>query len=1382
MKNFTLFVLFVLFLILQNKDVFSQNVFNKNISNYVCVDRFGKKVDNNKLQLYDDSLISWKYEIIETLCFKLFISKDNNYYKFFGDSSTIEAQKKRVALKQVFEDISTIFNTGSSSLATDSKPKIEVIFYDENSSVGGLGIPFFEVPINNNGIIVNSLILSALITTQDVTEGTTYHNSFYGRLKINIHNIMNFDISSTKFSNLDFYSIILHEIFHMLGFGSSVLSMDTSVQQDYFTYFDNFIYFKENNTGNLIKMIIRENGKYTFNKDFKSEYLIKNDIGKLIFKTNDGSQIPLLTENTFEYGSNLSHINSEERYKKYVMYPALSNGEYRRKPSLDEMRILATLGYKLTNIYGYGADTTRFEVYDEQQISSPFAKNIIIKDRAKLNEEFELNLTDFDVELANKTKIIINANNINFDSLYFSSNIIDEKNPSIKIYYSYTYPLDLLINYQIIEDTLESNMGTITFKLRLDSTLCQENGNYILNGGFEVTNGPHNSSSDVYYDSLGNVLSSSYNIPFWNLSYASENFLRMKNKRIGDIINFLYNSLLKERDYENGLAFPSYFVDSYENDTYVMPDSYDKSEFNKSYINFDWGYEVRHPLEERSKYKSDIYNEFIFQKIKLPRSKKLIFSGYFYNNYRSWNNLTINEYDTLSNERIIVTLDTINPIINLNKYLSIPPFDFNDENLLINFTTKNDFGRKIIYSLLPEENKWSNLKSKPFYVDNEDQYIFISTNTDRLLYDSLRFSNLNNNRIIGILKDHNSQKWITDTALTVFFHQIQLDDIVIRESFLGIEGNVSKINPCLGDIVTYTYKISQDDIDSIFDASFYCILDKGLRYISGDFTNVNGQLVCNISKDKFDKNGNYYIHFETLIEDDESNIGKYIFAKIYPMNFDTTKIKSLGRYAVELMPVRRLDIIKEVSDYTNYVCDNQRLHIRYKIINNTNVDLRDVDLIFKIELYDDSLKKYIDYDFTKDTTYNYYNSYDYKYNPESEDYSFIWEVNGVQFRSFRWQMETNFLLPPPYYYFDEYGLLHIRGPLNGKPMDNNNNPDTMNIDIYYRIPKDVEYLKIRITDSTNFNGDACNLAATQNEFEIKRTNFTKKMKADTTTCADFVEVKTGYPDYLNIWDDGFVGDTRIITNNGLYAVKIIDSNNCYFLDTIKVTFDTTRQNWKPIKLGISKITANKNSQIQVAINIPNDRSVTNNYSHYSYDVTYNKNYLKFIDFANSQQILENDSLITIRITSKLNNKNSFDSIKTIISFHTLSSIDTTIIYINNFNFYDFYCSNDTTSLQQIVNINDYEPVSKKLSIDNLYPVPVIDKLNFILSTPKEALISIIIYDMLGKKVKQYSNIPMNNVMTKVSIDVSVLCPGLYYLQVIDSNHSQFVSSKFIIMK
>lgn len=1378
------FVLLIIFLILQNKDVFSQDVFkfNKNISNFVCVDRYGKKVDKNILQVYDDSLISWKYEIIETLCFKLFISKDNNYYKFFGDSSSLEAQKKRVALKQVFEDISTIFNTGSSSLTSDSKPKIEVIFYDENSSEGGLGIPFFEVPINNNGLIVNSLILSALITTQDVTEGTIYHNSFYGRLKINIHNIMNYDISSTKFSNLDFYSIILHEIFHMLGFGSSVLSMDTSVQQDYFTYFDNFIYFKENSTGNLIKMIIRENGKYTFNKDFKSEYLIKNDIGKLIFKTNDGSQIPLLTENTFEYGASLSHINSEERYKKYVMYPTLSNGEYRRKPSLDEMRILATLGYKLTNIYGYGADTTRFEVYDKQQISSPFAKNIIIKDRAKLNEEFELNLTDFDVVLSNKTKIIINANNINFDSLYISSKIIDDKNPNIKIYYSYLYPLDLLINYQILEDSLESNMGTVTFKLKLDTALCQENGNYILNGGFEVTNGPHIYSSLVSYDSLGNVVSSNYNIPFWNLSSAVENFIRIKTKKIGDEINFLYSRFYFkiQHDYTNGLAFPSYYLNSYENAKYVMPDSYDKSEFNKSYINFDWGYEIIGDVRKNTKYNIYPYNEFIFQKIKLPQKKKLIFSGYFYNNYKSWNNCTINDYDTLANERILVTLDTINPIINLNKYFIEPPYYHNERNLLVCFVTKNDFGRKIINSLLPEENKWSNLKSKPFIVNNENNYLFISTNTDRKLVDSIKFTNYTNNFIKYRMSQEGSD-WL-DTAIASVYHQIQIDNLIIRESFLGIDGTVSKINPCLGDIVTYTYKISQDDIDSIFDASFYCILDKGLRYVSGDFTDVNGQLVCNIKKEKFDKDGNYYIHFNVLVEDEESNIGKYKFAKIYPMNFDTTKIKSLGRYAVELIPVKSLDIIKEVSDNTNYVCDNQRLHIRYKIINNTNVDLRDVDLIFKIELYDDSLKKYIVYDFTKDTTYNYYNSYDYTYNRESEDYAFLWEINGVPFRTFRWQAETNFLLPPPYYYFDEYGLLHIRGPLNGKPMDNNNNPDTMNIDIYYRIPKDVEYVKIRITDSTNFNGDACNLAATQNEFEIKRTNFTKKMKADTTTCADFVEVKTGYPDYLNIWEDGFVGDTRIITKNGLYAVKIIDTNNCYFLDTIKVTFDTTRQNWAPIKLGISKITANKNSQIQVVINIPNDRAVINNYSYYSYDVTYNKNYLKFVDFANSQQILENDSLITIRITSKLNNKSSFDSTKTIISFHTLTSIDTTIIYINNFNFYDFYCSNDTTSLKQIVNINDYEPYSKKLSIDNLYPIPVIDKLNFILSTPKDALISIIIYDILGRKINEQNSILMDNIITKISLDVSLQSNGIYFLKVIDNKNSQSLYTKFLIMK
>jgi hypothetical protein len=814
-----------------------------------------------------------------------------------------------------------------------------------------------------------------------------------------------------------------------------------------------------------------------------------------------------------------------------------------------------------------------------------------------------------------------------------------------------------------------------------------------------------------------------------------------------------------------------------------MPDSFDKSEFNKSYINLDWAYVTKVIRGKDSMQNNSLYNEFIFQKIKLPINKKLIFSGYFYNNYFSFNNSTLNDYDTLSNERILVTLDTINPIINLNKQIPIDTSARLAEADQICRVNKNDFGNKIIYSFLPELKKWKNIKSKPFTVNNESNYLFISMNTDRdrLIYDSLRIRK-KDYYFMQYLLEKKDITWL-DSAMILVVHQIQLDNLIIRESYLGLEGSVNKINPCLGDIVTFTYKVSQDDIDSIFDASFYCILDKGLRYISGDFININGQLVCNISKEKFDKEGNYFIHFDVLVENNESNVGKYLFSKIYPMNFDTTKIKSLGRYAVELMPVKNIDITKEVVQFSDYVCDNQRLHIRYKITNNSNVNLSNVDFIFQIETYSDSLKKYIKYNYTKDTTYDYYNSYDYQFNPDSRNYAFLWEFNGIPFKSFTGNLMTNNINPPPYFYFDEEGCLHIRTPLNSKPVDNQNYPDTNYIDIYYRIPKDLSYVKIRITDSTNFNGEACNLLSTQHEFEIKRTSFSKKMIADTTTCEDNIEINTGYPNYLNIWEDDFVGYERRITKSGVYKVKIIDTNNCFFIDSVKVTFDTTRQNWATIKLSNSKIVVNNNSQFQVLLEIPNDRAIVNNYSHYSYDVTFNKNYIKFINFINSQQISENDSLITIRITDKLNNKKSFDTSNIAISFYSLSPIDKTIININNFIFYDFYCSNDTTSLRLEIGIKDTQTSSKILAIDNLYPIPVSNKLNFILSTPKEALISIIIFDVLGRKVnEQYSNIPMNNLTTKISIDVSFLSSGLYYLQIIDSNHSQTVFSKFIIIQ
>ncbi len=87
---------------------------------------------------------------------------------------------------------------------------------------------------------------------------------------------------------------------------------------------------------------------------------------------------------------------------------------------------------------------------------------------------------------------------------------------------------------------------------------------------------------------------------------------------------------------------------------------------------------------------------------------------------------------------------------------------------------------------------------------------------------------------------------------------------------------------------------------------------------------------------------------------------------------------------------------------------------------------------------------------------------------------------------------------------------------------------------------------LTITDSIG-----CKFTDTVEVTEFQLPEFS--LSADTVICPETQIVLTFASDYTHVWNDTLFADTLLINNAGTYKLTLIDTNNCQFSDTVKVT-------------------------------------------------------------------------------------------------------------------------------------------------------------------------------------------------------------------------------------
>ncbi len=379
------------------------NVIDQNGKKYRLIDLLvNRNTNSNGNSLNRSALIN----CTSTSYFNLFF-EDGSGMEIVVDplQNNINAAR-RATVCQVFQDLSAFIN--SPLTATGNKVNIWIrninnLQLPSTNGLLGVGSGFYNLPssVTTSGIADNEVWRTihsgvdsyANVSAPLVSSGTNSNASgsfYHGYLALNFNNnnvpaiVWNTNTTTANFSsNYDLYSVVLHEMMHVLGFNTLInengLSRFNSPNYKYFARYDQFL--KSNSNINLLK-------NAATSTLFGNEYNL-NNIGvnvlrpncSILGNVNEGpgldntvcaaaikfvgstNTVPVYTPACYENGSSLSHFEDQHyptcnsnlyggNNNYFLMCNGGGTGVTRRYLKPEERNALCDIGYTTNNVFG----------------------------------------------------------------------------------------------------------------------------------------------------------------------------------------------------------------------------------------------------------------------------------------------------------------------------------------------------------------------------------------------------------------------------------------------------------------------------------------------------------------------------------------------------------------------------------------------------------------------------------------------------------------------------------------------------------------------------------------------------------------------------------------------------------------------------------------------------------------------------------------------------------------------------------------------------------------------------------------------------------------------------------------------------------------------
>jgi len=261
---------------------------------------------------------------------------------------------------QVFTDLAELLAPAVNP-CDGSLPVVEIqvlpSITDTSTSTVGIASSYYR-NFANSGIIHGEVFKNINGAANSLNNlGGTFH----GYLAVNFAPTINWhlDLDTLPPGNkYDLYSLILHEVSHLLGFGS-LINFDgnsklTGTSPGLYSKFDTYLRV---NGGNYL--INNFDSCYTVGFNADTSFLTLGCPNIIFDGINAGQQFVYAPAN-YMIGSSLSHFDDNcpsVGANDFVMNSTLGLGEMNRVPTPGEVKTLCDIGYEITGIFG---DSTLF--------------------------------------------------------------------------------------------------------------------------------------------------------------------------------------------------------------------------------------------------------------------------------------------------------------------------------------------------------------------------------------------------------------------------------------------------------------------------------------------------------------------------------------------------------------------------------------------------------------------------------------------------------------------------------------------------------------------------------------------------------------------------------------------------------------------------------------------------------------------------------------------------------------------------------------------------------------------------------------------------------------------------------------------------------------
>lgn len=440
---------------------------------------------------------------------------------YFETDLLTQAQKD--VIQQVYTDLSYLIRPGA-TLPGGATGGVAIQILDPSSNMPDYalagGTPFFwELGSGITSGSVWKYINTGVDPLLNLNLGVNYHG--YMMVRSTPLDGNSWYVSSTEedvnYNEYDFYSVILHEALHILGFYSTILDDGRSVLSSWspsgepglYSMFDMHL-FKYNGSG-YDKVINTGTDCY---ETFFNSMELEGQCGNLRFvfdHSNEADNEIIYSDYDYYDGSSYSHFlcSGDANYDNYLMTAESSLGITCRHPHLQEVRALNSIGYEISWTYGYQAPTLYNYTNPGDDSYVIAGANDFISTSIELGESIDIPIADI---IANDysteaitgitcLEIVIAGydDELSYNNLTASSGVLTFQSGTMftgSVYLKY-FP----INYN-------NQPGNISYiKIYVSPAPLPEcsinNCNYICNGNFEQI-----TTSQLYY--LTNILPNQY--------------------------------------------------------------------------------------------------------------------------------------------------------------------------------------------------------------------------------------------------------------------------------------------------------------------------------------------------------------------------------------------------------------------------------------------------------------------------------------------------------------------------------------------------------------------------------------------------------------------------------------------------------------------------------------------------------------------------------------------------------------------------------------------------------------------------------------------------------------------------------------------------------